>query len=614
MVTGFATPLVSTIAIVTELWGAMISLMIIGILLFQKNRSEIDRDIEHLVFFVTLILLNDPLVYLFQGNMSKLAYYSVRISNFVVFIASYGILCKIGQYFTHYLNPTDKKEILIYRIVWLLGIASILLTIFSQFTGFLFYFDLGNCYHRTRWYFISQIAPVVGVFLYGFLIVKNRNNMRRNTFIVSCAYIILPIIAVLLQNIFFGLPLQNVAMATSIWLLFMNREVEIRKELEEANQVKLNFLRRMSHDVRTPLNAILGLIAIDEKNEDNIELLKENREKMKISAKHLFSLVNDILETSKIESKKMELPEEAMDLKEVLSEVQTIIELRCADKNINLISDKGEGLMVTQVLGSSLHVKQIFLNILTNAVKYNKPEGSIICSTRLVAQDNYKVIYEFEISDTGMGMSEEFLNHIFEPFSQEKSNARSHFQGTGMGMAIVKGLVDQMGGSIRVESTVNIGSDFTIILPFKINHDALISKNTNGNIEEKEVSFAGAHVLLAEDNEINSEIAIYLLEEAGMVVDLATNGEEVVQKFEENEAGSYDIILMDIMMPVFDGYEAAKQIRLSNKKDATDIKIIAMTANTFSDDIKKAKQAGMNDYIAKPIEEKLLLRTIAKYL
>lgn len=384
------------------------------------------------------------------------------------------------------------------------------------------------------------------------------------------------------------------------------------QEADRANAAKTSFLSRMSHDIRTPLNGIIGLLEIDAAHPDDRELIDSNREKMRVSANHLLSLLNDVLQMSKLESGEIAMGHEPIDLNRLAAEVMTIVSQRAAESGITMENDRrSEQVSAPWVYGSPLHLRQIFLNIYTNCIKYNKPGGSITTLFQCVEKDEKTVTYRWTISDTGIGMSEAFLGHIFDPFTQEKTDARSIYQGTGLGMAIVKGLVEQMHGSIEVGSTLGVGSTFTITIPFEI-AESVEAKPTQRN-DAGQADIRGLRLMLAEDNDLNAEIAKMLLEDAGVIVTAVGDGQQAVSLFQEKPAGTFDVILMDIMMPVMDGLTATKTIRALDRPDARTIPIIAMTANAFEEDAKKCLAAGMNAHLAKPLDIGKLIATIAQY-
>ena len=382
-------------------------------------------------------------------------------------------------------------------------------------------------------------------------------------------------------------------------------------EAKKANAAKTAFLSRMSHDIRTPLNGIIGLLDIDERNPDNIEVLKEHRAKARIAANHLMSLINDVLELNKLDDQNVTLAHEPFSLAKMADDILTIAEMRAVESGIKLIHPNCQpNISAPYVYGSPLHVRQIFLNIIGNAIKYNKPGGSVSCHMETVAQSEKTVTYRCTISDTGIGMSPEFLKHIFEPFSQEQHDARSFYQGTGLGMSIVKTLVDKMNGTLEIQSEKGVGSTFTVTIPFDIadSGDAADAMEYTDNAD-----ISGVRILLAEDNDLNREIAHTLLEESGAVITEAVDGQQAVELFEKNPPHTFDVILMDVMMPNIDGLKATEMIRALPRPDAAQIPIIAMTANAFSEDIQRTRQAGMNAHLSKPLDMKKVTSVIARF-
>ena len=391
-----------------------------------------------------------------------------------------------------------------------------------------------------------------------------------------------------------------------------SKNLELREavfQAQKANAAKSSFLSRMSHDIRTPLNGIIGLIKINETHMDDRELVKTNQDKMLVSADHLLSLINDVLQMSKLEDENIEISHEPIDLGEISREVGTIISGRTAEAGIAFEIGKQE-LPVSYVYGSPLHIRQIFLNIYGNCIKYNKPHGKVTTTLKCLGEKNGIVTYRWTISDTGIGMSEEFLKHIFEPFVQEHSDARTVYSGTGLGMSIVKKIIDRMNGTIVVTSKEGEGSTFVITLPFEIaEKPEEILAEMDG-----EVNIAGLHLLLAEDNELNAEIARTLLEDEGAITTIVNDGQQAVDIFSRNKPGTFDAILMDIMMPEMDGLSATKAIRALDREDAGTIPIIAMTANAFDEDEKKCMEAGMNAHLVKPLDIQKIKEAVCRYL
>ena len=381
------------------------------------------------------------------------------------------------------------------------------------------------------------------------------------------------------------------------------------KKAEAANEAKTEFLQRMSHDIRTPINGIRGLVNMADHYADDMEKQTEYRTKVKEASNLLLELVNDVLDMSKLESGEIVLEEIPFNLSSISREVFVVIEQMAAEQNIRVAWEKKE-ITHRDFIGSPGYVKRVMMNILSNAVKYNKENGQIYVScVEIPSEQPEMTTMEFVCRDTGIGMAEEFQKHIFEPFAQEYTGSRAKFAGTGLGMAISKKLVEEMGGTITFESKKGVGSTFVIRVPFKIDLDA-DKREESKDVSEK--SIKGMHVLLAEDNELNMEIAEFLLQNEGAEVTKAWNGQEIVELFRKSEAGEFDVILMDIMMPIINGYEAAKRIRSLDREDAKKIPIIAMTANAFTEDRIRAKEAGMDEHVAKPIDVELLIKVIHK--
>ena len=379
------------------------------------------------------------------------------------------------------------------------------------------------------------------------------------------------------------------------------------KKSEAANEAKTEFLQRMSHDIRTPINGICGMINVADYYADNMEKQTECRAKIKEASHLLLELINEVLDMSKLESDEVVLEEIPFNLNSISEEILGVIEHMATEQNIRIIWEEKE---VTHwnLIGSPVHVKRILMNILSNAVKYNKENGYVYISCREIpSKQTAMTTLEFVCRDTGIGMTEAFQKRIFEPFAQEHAGSRTKFAGTGLGMPITKKLVEKMSGTISFESKEGTGTTFVIRIPFRIDTDM---KDRTEAEEKTETSIHGLHVLLTEDNELNMEIAEFVLQNEGAVVTKAWNGQKAVDIFRKNRPGEFDAILMDIMMPVMNGYEAAKMIRSLDREDAKVIPIIAMTANAFTEDKMRAKEAGMDEHIAKPVDGKLLVKVI----
>lgn len=400
------------------------------------------------------------------------------------------------------------------------------------------------------------------------------------------------------------------------WNLILDKNELVEKTIaleseKKANQSKSDFLSRMSHDMRTPLNGIIGLMDICMKHPEDRTLVDSSRLKARVAADHLLSLINDTLELSKLESEEAKLAKEDFYLPELIHEVETIAQMRADEECITIrFMDDPYSIPYPNLIGSSLHVKQIFLNLITNSIKYNRKNGSVDCYLKEEKESDERVLVDVTIKDTGIGMSEDFLKNIFQPFVQADQGARSQYKGTGLGMAIVKELLERMGGTIQIDSVENQGTTIHVVIPFEIAEEPAVVQEMS---ELPKENLSGRRILLVEDNELNREIAAFLLKDEGISVTEAEDGQQALECFLKMPEGYYDAVLMDIMMPVMDGYQATRAIRGSGKKDAEMIPIIAMTANAFAEDKRKTMEAGMDAHLSKPINVPELMDTIRKF-
>ena len=390
------------------------------------------------------------------------------------------------------------------------------------------------------------------------------------------------------------------------------KQMEALKEAQDANAAniaKTTFLNHMSHDIRTPMNAIVGFTDIAMKRKPNKEV--ENcLKKIRQSSEYLMTLINDVLDISRIESGKLEYKPVPADLRDIINTVSSIARGYMENRDLNFCVSREE-LKTPYVMADELRIREVLLNIISNAVKFTKDGGTIsFVAENCPGNDEHHVIVRYRISDTGIGMSEEFQSRIFDEFTQENDGARTSYKGTGLGMAIAKKYVDLMGGKIEVSSRQGIGSTFTVEIPLRIAEQVLTEKEEK---LRKDMDLHGLHVLLAEDNDLNAEIAVSLLEEQGMIVTRAADGKSALLQFCNTAPGTFDLILMDIMMPEMNGYETTKAIRnLSDRPDGKEIPIIAMTANAFAEDVQAALDAGMDDHVAKPMDMDILISAIEK--
>ena len=403
-------------------------------------------------------------------------------------------------------------------------------------------------------------------------------------------------------------------------------ENRVEKETKENqfNRAETIFLNSISHDIRTPLNVIIGYTALASAHVNEAQEVKKYLSKIEAASNHLLLLINDVLDMSHIESGTLKLEHAPVYLPDVLENLKAIIQTDSSAKQLKFCADT-KNMVHKNVITDKLRLNQVLLNILENAVKYTRPGGKIYFQIQeLKEQEPGFAKYEFRVKDTGIGMSEEFIAHIFEPFSREQTSTVSGIEGMGLGMAIVKKIVDRMDGTIAVKSRQGKGTEVTVILPFKVSGQPNEwEANTRKKIvqmqrfsEDKnfENLFKGKKILLTEDNELNREIAVELLKEEGFILDTAEDGTIAVEKMRTAKPGQYDLILMDIQMPIMDGYEATRQIRKLENPETANIPIVAITANAFEEDRQKALEAGMNEHVSKPIDMERLLEIMKKVL
>ena len=450
---------------------------------------------------------------------------------------------------------------------------------------------------RGRTYYVYAFLPERAVF----------RDTVRNAAVALASYVVLLLLALLLQR----------RTAQEYQERQLHREREYRAQLKEAarraesaNRAKTQFLQRMSHDIRTPINGIQGMVEIGEYYKDDPEKQSQCRQSIRESARLLLELVNEVLDMGKLESGEIVLEERPFDLIALLDSVGGLPEQSAAARGIR-VDRKPREVQHTALIGSPVYLKRLLMNIYSNAVKYNKDNGSITVRCRELRTEGDTAWFEFICADTGIGMSEEFQKYLFEPFAQEHSTARSAYDGTGLGMAIAKALTEKMGGTITFTSREGEGTTFRITLPFRIDTAGRLPQQPAA---EPEVSDAlrGMRILLAEDNELNMEIAEFMLQSAGAEVTEAHDGREAVELFRASPPGHFDAVLMDVMMPVLDGYQATGIIRTSDRPDAG-VPIIAMTANAFVEDRQRAREAGMTEHLAKPLDRAVLVRTLQRW-
>ena len=385
--------------------------------------------------------------------------------------------------------------------------------------------------------------------------------------------------------------------------------MELLEKVRRANSAKSEFLSHMSHDLRTPINGILGMLSILEQSEGDLDRQRDCRKKIRVSTKHLLSLVNDVLQVSKLESGRPTVVEEPFDLHDILENCVTILSSLAEETGIRLVLEEVD-LEHSKLIGNPLHLEQILMNVIDNALRYNRPKGSVFVQAKEISCRGRIASFRFVIEDTGIGIGDDFKKHIFEPFTQEHQGARTNYNGVGLGMSIVKKLVDQMKGSIEIDSQLGKGSVVQITLPIRVD----VTWSTRPVDKERNVqgNVAGMRVLLAEDNEINCEIMEFMLGEAGAEVVTANDGKRAVDAFAASAPGTFDCVLMDLMMPVMSGYEATRVIRGLDRPDAGTVPIIALSANAFDEDVAMAKDAGMNAHLPKPVDIKKMFKVMSR--
>ena len=395
-------------------------------------------------------------------------------------------------------------------------------------------------------------------------------------------------------------------------LMYQKQLKESMEDAQRANISKTAFLRRMSHDIRTPLNGIVGMIHIAQKHSNDVAKLQECRQKVLQSTDYLQKLINNVLDISKLESGSLVLEHKSFDMVELLSNNMTVVAMSAYENGVRFEGGvEANTIRHRYLIGSPVHLSRVLMNLASNAIKYNHFHGTVNVHCEELSDDGNIAVFQFVCSDTGLGMSEEFQKHAFDVFAQEGKQSTTTFSGSGLGLSIVKDIIELMGGMIELESKENVGSTFTVTVPFKIDH--LVENNDSQKDScSQSMELSGKRVLLVEDNAINMEIAHAILEEEHLNITEAKNGKEALEIFQNSKLNEYDVIIMDVMMPVMDGLEATKAIRMLEREDAKRIPIIAMTANAFEEDRKACLDAGMDEHIGKPIDIPLLKRTITK--
>ena len=591
----------------------------------RKNNKSTKSKFCRLCLVLTLLaLMIDAESYAFDGNLQLQGL--TFFCNMMSFACGSWIITAFMFYVTAILDEKQRTSYSHAYIVLVLGISESIIAIVGAFLGKTFTY-IDACYEPGPWIsFLSGFQMIFIAYLTVYIIANRKILGRRDT-IVLLIYIGFTIITTLMEMAFEDLPsFYFVGQALSMNIIYVEDRIKLREDLsiqkemqrrleeaysmaQSANRAKTTFLNNMSHDIRTPMNAIIGYTGLAASHIDDKEQVKDYLEKIGQSSKHLLSLINDVLDMSRIESGKMSLEEKEENLSEIADTLSNIIQADIGSKDLMFTVDT-IGLKNENVMCDKLRLNQVLLNVLSNSIKYT-PAGGMV-SLQIIQNgvtDNGCGSYEFRIKDNGMGMSEEFLETVFDPFTRVKSSTVSGIQGTGLGMSITKNIVDMMGGTIDISSKEGEGTEVLINLDFKLADEHDEPSDGDGD----RFNFTGKKLLLVEDNEMNREIATEILEEAGFTVDAADDGSVAVEIMKNAAPDKYDLILMDIQMPIMDGYHATKEIRgLSNGTE--NIPIIAMTANAFEEDREKALEAGMNEHVAKPVDITILKEAIAKFI
>ncbi len=601
----------------SEVWVTLIFCIIMYLFRNELKQKKVTRI---LMLVCITRLMSDAVSWAFDGLPGLFWGTVTRISNYLTFVSNDLVSLVFSVFLWQLVRREGEKPGIVLKTYWALeGITVSALTL-NLYFGWFYSFDSSNLYSRGTYYRLTHVAPIAALLVVLWMLIRYHDRFSKNLKILEWCYLIPMALATAYEYMNFGLSLQAYAQAFSALVAFFVGEIELREDLilthqrlEQANRAKTMFLNNMSHDIRTPMNAIIGFTSLAASHADQPDKVREYLKKISVSSEHLLSLINDVLDMSRIESGKVKIEEKPLHLPELMHDLRTIIQPSADSKQLDFRFDIVD-VVDEDIIADKLRLTQILLNILSNGVKYNKTGGKLTFRIRQEkdAPAGYAT-YHFIIKDTGIGMSEEFQKHIFENFSREETSTVSGIQGTGLGMSITKKSIDMMGGTIRVSSTEGVGSEFDVCLTFRIDEE----KRSHEKEEIHPISVEdckGRKILLVEDNSLNQEIAVAILEEAGFVVEVADDGSIAVEKMEAAKTGQYDLVLMDIQMPVMNGYEATRRIRAMESLYCRQIPIIAMTANAFEEDRALALQAGMNDYLAKPIRIDQMLKVISKVL
>ncbi len=582
---------------------------------FGKNENWIKKMLAYGI----LCAISDALCIILPKEAGRFILY---MANTLFFVSFTGACYYLFSYCDNLFKPQSKFRkwslALPIGLIWLLMLV-------SYWTGWFFWVNESGEYSRGPFYMTAYVIllliyVVYPPFLSLYRLLNKRNKDKKKQLLNSIKYSLPLLAGLVLQMEYQGIPFCNIGFAISFLLIVLDNQSSLYDEAlakahkaseyaTKANAAKTDFLSRMSHDLRTPINGIAGMIHIIEKNIDDKEKVLSNLKDLKSTRQQLDSLINDMLDINRIEHGKIELSHEPFNLKTLMDGIEPSLSLRAKDNNITFIPNHYM-CEHTWFIGSSLHVSRIMMNVLSNAVKYNREGGKVESWIEEKSIDDSHSSILLTVKDTGIGMSEEFLNRIFLPFEREDTKETSEIEGNGLGMSILKEFLDAMDGEISIDSKLEEGTIVHITLPLEV----CLEQVFNENLIEQQTTLTGKHILLVEDNKINMKIAQTILKDANFTIDSAINGQMAVDTFEQSAPDTYDFILMDIRMPIMDGLEATRRIRQSNHKNAKTIPIIAMSANSFKSDIEECIQVGMNGHIAKPIDPEKLVSQIASYI
>ena len=644
---------------VSEIWVTLIFIVIMYLFRGELEQKKITK-----LLMLTCItrLLSDAVSWAFDGLPGIFWGLITRSSNYITFVTNDLISLLFSVFLWSLIKREGEKPGLVLKAYWLLeGITIALLTLNLHF-GWFYAFDSSNLYSRGDYYRLTHIAPIAAIFVVAWMLLWYHDRFSKNINVMGWTYFFFMAVATAYELTNFGLSFQTYAQTFSALVAFFVGEIELRENLlathkkleqaneelkeeeqkvkaaleaerkmdaelreqqeqlslalaaaQQANRAKTMFLNNMSHDIRTPMNALLGYTELL-KHELTSKKQLEYQEKMEQSGKLLLSILNNVLDMARIESGKAELDENYSRVGDILSEICDVFDVEAQRKGLTLVREAK--VQHEHIVCDVTKIKEIFTNLVSNAVKYTPRGGTITLRSEELEQtaEGYVTI-RTEVIDTGIGMSAEYLPTLFEVFSRERNTTMGKVAGTGLGMAIVKKLVDMMGGTIEVESELGKGSRFIVTLRHKIADSAYYTRpEKQEHAAVNEESLQGKQILMAEDNDLNAEIAMFVLEQLGLVVERVADGVQCVDKLMQQPAGTYDAILMDIQMPNMDGYKATETIRRLADKEKAEIPIIAMTANAFEEDKRNALKAGMNAHIAKPVNVQQLKEVLENIL